>query len=95
VYDLGIDEKEIATSMFSLYPNPAVNSVTIFNKSEKSNEGLYYEIIDLTGRTLLKGNLSGNSKETTIDLMQLPKSIYIVRLKNENSNLGELKFVRL
>ena len=95
VYDLGIDEKEIATSMFSLYPNPAVNSVTIFNKSEKSNEDLYYEIIDLTGRTLLKGNLSGNSKETTIDLMHLPKSIYIVRLKNENSNLGELKFVRL
>jgi hypothetical protein len=33
VYDLGIDEKEISTRMFSLYPNPAVNSLTIFNKS--------------------------------------------------------------
>jgi hypothetical protein len=95
VYDLGINEKEYTSSMFSLYPNPAVNSVTIINKSENLNEDLHYEIVDLTGRTLLKGNLSGNSKETTIDFMHLPKSIYIVRLKNEKSILGELKFVRL
>ncbi len=95
IYDLGLEENISLPVYFSLYPNPASNSVTIINKMVNLNAELSYEILDLTGRVLLNGKLNDNGYETPIDLLNLPRSVFVIRFKNQVERLGELKFVRL
>ncbi|MBI1184337.1 T9SS type A sorting domain-containing protein [bacterium] len=67
----------------SIYPNPATNFLKI-----NSSELLQYEIADLSGKTIMRGNTQG-----TIDIQQLSKGKYIINLQN-NLQSGSYKFVK-
>ena len=75
-------------SLFKLYPNPSQNSVTI-SLSNSSSE-IKYQIIDYSGK-IVRENLIQNSKEFTIDISDLAKGLYFIKLKNdENNAIGKL-----
>lgn len=77
-FTLGIQEGYAANKIqFSIFPNPATNSVTV-----SSNETAFISIIDLTGRALLVTESKG--KQIAIDISSIPAGIYFITLKSEN-----------
>ncbi len=60
---------------FNIYPNPAT---TYLNISVKTTTQLTVEIVDLTGKTVLKKVLQNT--QNTIDVSTLNKGIYFVRI---------------
>jgi adenine C2-methylase RlmN of 23S rRNA A2503 and tRNA A37 len=77
-----------SNSLFKLYPNPSQNDVTI-SISNSSSE-IKYQIIDYSGK-IVRENLIQNSKEFTIDISDLAKGLYLIKLKNdENNAIGKL-----
>ena len=64
---------DLSESNFNLYPNVVTDFLTV-----DCSENLFcnYELIDLTGKTLLKGIISG---KTEIDFRSLSSSSYIIR----------------
>lgn len=63
-----------------VYPNPTNGVFTIESTSESNNEP--FEIRDITGKTVLKGNL--RDKQTTIDLSENSSGVYILRVGDQN-----------
>lgn len=72
------------------YPNPALESITI----ETTNSGPFtYEIIDLTGKTILNGYLNSNNQE--VDISNLNTGTYLVQIFNQNlSNYYTSKLIK-
>lgn len=71
---------------FQIYPNPVSNDLYVVgNNLEHAN----YTIYDLSGRTLIKGNLYQNK---TINVLELHRGMYILRLETQNGG-GTTKFV--
>ncbi len=74
----------------NIYPNPAIDHITLNVLSQKEEEGVV-EIIDLSGRTLYKKSidLSEGSNEINIPLAQdLPASSYIVSLQTKDGMIS-------
>ena len=72
-----------ANSFFKLYPNPSQNDVTI-SLSNSSSE-IKYQIFDFSGK-IVRENLIQNCIEFTIDISDLAKGLYIVKLNNDENN---------
>lgn len=75
-----------ALSQISLYPNPVVSVLNVNINSNLINQP--YAIIDGLGRVVLKGKL--NEVESTINVEQLSKGIYYLKLSDNNSR----KFIK-
>lgn len=60
-----------------LYPNPANNLLTVRAESDMP-QGTLYTITDMTGRTVLTGEMTGQS--TQIAVGQLAPAIYVIRI---------------
>ncbi|UYZ60669.1 alpha/beta hydrolase-fold protein [Hymenobacter latericus] len=67
------------TAMFSLYPNPAGQQLTV--QLPEGWQEARLELSDTTGRVLLRRSLRGPN--TPLDLSHLLKGSYTVRLKNK------------
>jgi hypothetical protein len=65
----------------NVYPNPSSGQFELFVSSSVSNA---FEISDLTGRVILKGNFSG--AKTTIDMTPFSNGVYTVKVTSENSS---------
>jgi N-acetylneuraminic acid mutarotase len=64
---------------FSIYPNPAANTVNVeLNASVTSGESIY-QLQDITGKVLLSGLASGDTK-FNLDISALSKGIYLLSL---------------
>lgn len=61
---------------FSLSPNPAGDLVTV--KSDKKATDLHYVVIDQIGRTVIEGDLIGES--TNIDISELTQGLYVFQV---------------
>ena len=73
----GVGENTIG---FMAYPNPTIGVLTLMVSDAQQFE---YEVFDLTGQTILRGNAVG--QETRIDLSDCPKGMYFVSiLRNGN-----------
>lgn len=91
--------EEIATGLspdkelsgFLIYPNPAQD--ILFIQSEKRNKDAHYQIIDLQGRTVLEGNLSGGNFNHTITLGSIPPSVYLLRIVDQEGVKFQSRFV--
>ena len=93
ITDLGlaINCSDLATEAFdkssvSLYPNPVVSILNINANYNLINQP--YTIIDGLGRMVLNGKL--NEIETTINVEQLSKGIYYLKVSDKNAN----KFIK-
>lgn len=72
------------TPIFSIYPNPAMEQITIHQTSD-SPEAIWV-MSDLPGRTITSGKLSECT--TTIDISQFPPGSYFLTIHHQKSNSG-------
>jgi len=80
----GIHEK--ATSGIVIYPNPATNNITL-----NAAAGVYYCIINFTGKILLNGCLSYNIQE--INISHLSPGCYFLML-NDGNRILRTSFIK-
>jgi PKD domain. len=69
------------SSSISYFPNPVKDKLTIWVNSVYKQK-LSYQIKDLTGKTLINGQIETN-KQQAIDFSTLSKGCYIVQFENE------------
>lgn len=79
---------EMASGVQDLYPNPAVDRITItpFNTDVEA-----FEIYDISGRLVLNTNYSGQSNQVGLNIGGLKAGVYFVRARGE---AGAQKFVK-
>jgi len=75
-----------AGSQLDVYPNPAINELTI----ALQNEDQVIEIVDITGKILISLKIDS---ATTIEISKLKRGVYFVRCKHKNS-IAIKKFVK-
>lgn len=63
----------------SIYPNPAHEYFTIINHGNQNTSNTNFLIRDMSGRTLINGNLN-NSPEQKINITNLSKGVYIISI---------------
>jgi hypothetical protein len=83
---LGVDQLKLAD--FSMYPNPAVTNVNVkFNLDEPQN--LDFQIISSLGEVVKENTINGymGANHSTIDLGELPKGIYTLRIVGVSGSL--------
>ena len=71
----------------SLFPNPTSNNVNI-NIEQFNSQTTKYNLIDLNGKLILKGDLS--NKNTTIDMEILPPATYFINVFDRKNNINQL-----
>ena len=84
--DSSLSNTTFESNTLKLHPNPVVNILNIKTDSNLINQP--YAIIDGLGREVLNGEL--NDVDTTINVEQLSKGIYYLRI-SENS---VIKFIK-
>jgi len=77
---------QIETTNFRLYPNPAKNEVLVETPGLSGLSKI--TICDMSGKTI-KTVQAENTGSTKIDLSELDKGIYIVKLGNNNKNYSQ------
>jgi hypothetical protein len=70
------------TTVLKLYPNPVFNILNVTVDSNCINQS--YSIVDGLGRLVLNGNLS--EVDTAINVEQLSKGIYYLKLSDSNAS---------
>jgi surface protein len=78
--------KEFDTISLKLYPNPVLNVLNV--KADNNFINQSFTIIDGLGRVVLNGKL--NEVDTTINVEQLSKGIYYLKISNKTAN----KFIK-
>jgi surface protein len=81
-----LDTEEFETNTLKLYPNPAVNILNIKTDNTLINQP--FTIIDGLGRVVLNGKF--NDVDTIINVDQLSKGIYYLKIAGNNVN----KFIK-
>jgi len=71
---------EINEILFSIFPNPVTNLLSINNAQQQE-----YQIRDTNGKLLLEGKIDTNAK--TIDLEQLANGVYTIQIGNQINKL--------
>jgi len=74
-----LSTEEFNNNSLSLYPNPVYGNVVQIN----SNENLSFEIYNILGKLVL----SGNSQNGMIQLGQMNKGVYLIKLKTNKGIL--------
>ena len=85
---LGINNIAYSNS-YSIYPNPVLNILNVEHLSLAPNE---LRIEDLMGHNVMKYNCT--SENTSLDLTNLPRGIYTLRIIN-NSSVAAFKFIKI
>lgn len=78
-FTTGVNDRLQEKNTTILYPNPVLNVLNIENPF---TEPTYYEIINSSGKALMRGTLLQN--QTRIEVEALTKGLYIVIFKNSN-----------
>ena len=90
IIDSSLSSSDFENNGFSLYPNPAKESVTI--KSSTSNLATKIDVIDLTGKLLFTKELS-SIPENTIATTALSKGIYLISVETTNGTNYTTKLI--
>ena len=85
---LAVDDVEKSNSI-NLFPNPAVNYISIASPLVKINE---VEIFSADGKLVKKANVKNETDK--IDVKQLPLGTYYVRSYNESGFVKSMKFIK-
>ncbi len=78
VLNLDLEEKEILENNINIYPNPSSDFINIDSRKEKI---LSWELFDISGRSILKGNSS------KVNVQSLPKANYILNINTVNKQI--------
>ena len=88
--ELGIDEYAQESSWYSIWPNPATETVHI--QMDTDNNGCSYQLFDMTGKLLQGGRLTDNNSE--IDVRNLVAGTYLLKVENSNHQTQTTKIVK-
>lgn len=77
---------------FSLFPNPATEILYLSNKNQSKAE---FQIIDMTGHIIQEGVTNGVGSVTSINVSNLPPSLYHLRIINDSKGLVNLQFIKV
>jgi uncharacterized delta-60 repeat protein len=78
------------SNKLQIFPNPVLDKINIYNSNLEQKENLYYEIYSVTGKKIKSAKFSNS----VIDVDDLLKGYYIIKLKNDNKILYN-KFLKL
>ena len=83
--NVGLNEKPSASSMFSLYPNPASGQLN-FAIANQQNKKINYSITDVMGNVIEENSFDVSSPlyKTVINTTNLANGCYFVTLKGTN-----------
>lgn len=87
---VGINEFSKNTINVKLYPNPAKHKCTIEFKEELNQQHTLY-IYDLEGKMMMAKDIT--NKTTTIDIAQLAKGTYFVKIERDNKMVYSRKLL--
>lgn len=76
----------------NIFPNPASEKLYIDLKNANSNYSI--DVIDITGRIQNSIRLQNSNSQYIVDIKELPKGMYICRIKAENKSLQSIKFIK-
>ena len=85
---VGINETSINLEL-SVYPNPTANYLTLKIDDTKN---LSYLLIDATGKVIKSNTIS--SEQTTIDLQDLAKAYYFVKVVENTQTIKTFKVIK-
>lgn len=77
--------------LFEIYPNPAKHELHV--KITQTMQAATYEVYDITGKLMLKGNLQPHENETVIAVSELNSGVYFIKLKDQAGKQSTQKFV--
>ncbi|NQX85983.1 MAG: DUF1028 domain-containing protein [Flavobacteriaceae bacterium] len=75
---LGLNETEDFSKFFSIYPNPALDYITLVNKTDE-NYDLF--LLDITGKLIFKESIY---KTKNLNISQYKSGIYFLKIINDN-----------
>lgn len=91
IFLIGINETELNNSL-SVFPNPIVDNLTL-QISDYNNEKLSYQLFDLQGKLLSKGQII--AQQTQIKTASLPPATYFIEVLNqENKQVQSFKIIK-
>jgi hypothetical protein len=84
---VGIDPADHPKAEFMIYPNPVKSMLNV----RSSVNGLFsYQILDISGRILVNGQITD---ESSVDISELSDGVYFIRLMNKKHS-STLKFIK-
>lgn len=89
-----IDKAESASFDFSLFPNPAVNTIKVSFYQSQVNQKANLSVQSISGSTLKNTTLILSGKTVEIDISSLPPGTYFIRLTGNNFGVSK-KFVKM
>jgi len=92
LYNAGLDKVNHKKSNLIVYPNPVDDKLKIANLPTKNTMFYTYKIIDEQGKLIAKG-VFNILEQNDIDVSQLPKGVYIIKLTNDETEFNQ-KFVK-
>jgi Secretion system C-terminal sorting domain/CotH kinase protein len=91
---LGIDETNSNLS-YSVYPNPAQEAATIVKLVPQTDEKVYYQLVDISGRILDRQPLSTTQAETSLNLTGYPNALYMIQIVTDSKMLQQMRLVKI
>lgn len=88
---VGVQEYDVITLGFEVYPNPAIDYLTLDLNDFSINE-LDYVLYDLSGRVL--ANEALNQNKTIIEMMNFPPSTYFLKVSDGTSIMKTFKIIK-
>lgn len=76
----GVEDKFV--NQILIYPNPTHDLIHI----KSSAKAIHIELLDMTGRILIRDILNNNDTVKTIDVSALSRGIYIIKIQGQTSN---------
>jgi len=89
-YDFTTGTEELADHHFEAFPNPATDRVTVKTNEVINSVGLY----SIHGQLLYTNSQLGQSHQQTIELINYPKGVYIIKIGLEDGNFATKRFVK-
>jgi len=91
IFTLGSKETKL-NILISVFPNPTVDNLTL-QIGDYNNEKLSYQLFDLQGKLLNKGQLT--EKQTQIITARLPAATYFIDVVNqENKKVQSFRIIK-
>ena len=92
IFTVGIKETELNISL-SVFPNPTANNLTL-QISGYNNEKLSYQLYDMLGKLLSKGQVT--AQQTQINTASLQSATYFIHVVNqENKRVQSFKIIKI
>lgn len=92
-----IDKTGYPKNEISVYPNPAIDKISIkFNSLTEINGDINAEIFDIHGKLKFKQNYSSLEDNKSIDiyLNDLNQGMYLIQISSSDKVLGKKRFIK-